>query len=91
MSPLVFLDLDDTLVDRAAAFRRWAEQFCSDHSLPHAEAAWLEEADREGYTDRVSFFVEACRRFGIADEASPLSGQGLSQPSSNSSPESKQA
>ena len=69
MTPLVLLDLDDTLVDRAAAFGRWAEQFCGDHRLAHDAASWLEAADRDGHADRVTFFADVCRRFGIDDEA----------------------
>lgn len=47
--PLLLLDLDNTLVDRAAAFRTWAARFTSAHG---SDIEWLVEADADGYESR---------------------------------------
>jgi putative hydrolase of the HAD superfamily len=39
--PLVLFDLDNTLIDRAASFRRWATHFAEVHSLGPEDVAWL--------------------------------------------------
>src|SRR6266576_1316820 len=49
--PLLLLDLDDTLVDRADAYRRWAASFAARHG-DEREADWLVEADDGGYAPR---------------------------------------
>ncbi len=51
--PLLLIDLDNTLVDRAAAFLAWAETFRQKH-VPEDDGAvaWLVEADADGYTPR---------------------------------------
>jgi beta-phosphoglucomutase-like phosphatase (HAD superfamily) len=36
--PLAIFDLDNTLVDRMAAFRSWAEWFAGQHGLDPAHA-----------------------------------------------------
>ncbi|WP_426502062.1 HAD family hydrolase [Dactylosporangium sp. McL0621] len=63
MTGLVLFDLDDTLVDRSAAFRRWAAELCADRSLPAGAFEWLLAADRsEG------FFAAVRARFGLVDD-----------------------
>jgi putative hydrolase of the HAD superfamily len=64
--PLLLLDLDNTLIDRAAAFRRWAVSFAAAHgeSQP-AAAAWLIEGDRDGFKPRERFAAEIQERFGL--------------------------
>ncbi len=50
--PLLMLDLDNTLVDRDAAFRAAATAFLAEHGLPAAGLAWLMSLDGSGYTPR---------------------------------------
>jgi putative hydrolase of the HAD superfamily len=48
--PLLLLDLDNTLVDRAAAFRRRAAGFAASVGGAAAGADWLVTADRSPAT-----------------------------------------
>lgn len=65
-APLLLCDLDDTLIDRDEAFRRWAEGFASKHSLPPAESvAWLIELDDRGYKSRTELVAAIAERFNI--------------------------
>lgn len=50
--PLLFLDLDDTLLDRAGAFRRWAGEFLDDVGAPRDDLEWLVALDADGLTSR---------------------------------------
>jgi len=52
---LALFDLDDTLVDRRAAFLCWAGRFCDEHGLGDA-VGLLEEFDDYGLTPRAEFF-----------------------------------
>ncbi|WP_405892957.1 HAD family hydrolase [Streptomyces sp. NBC_00104] len=50
--PLLLLDLDNTLIDRDAAFRDAAAAFLAEHGLPDADLAWVTAVDAGGYTPR---------------------------------------
>jgi putative hydrolase of the HAD superfamily len=50
--PLLLLDLDNTLLDRAAAFRRWAEDLLCGIGAPAEDIDWIVDADADGLTDR---------------------------------------
>jgi len=50
--PLLMLDLDNTLIDRDAAFRKAVREFLSAHGLPPTDVTWLLSADASGYTPR---------------------------------------
>jgi putative hydrolase of the HAD superfamily len=50
--PLLLLDLDNTLLDRAAAFRTWAEDFLRAIGAPPEDVDWILDADADGLTDR---------------------------------------
>ena len=50
--PLMMLDLDNTLIDRDAAFSSAATDFLAAHGLPGDDLTWLLEADASGYTPR---------------------------------------
>lgn len=56
----LLLDLDDTLIDRAAAFRRWLEDLLARHPAafpaPAADLAALLALDDGGRRDRRSFY-----------------------------------
>lgn len=61
--PLLLLDLDNTLIDRESAFRRWACAFAERHG---EDAAWLIEADADGYAPREQLAERIRQRFGLA-------------------------
>ena len=50
--PLVLLDLDNTLLDRAGSFRLWAQGFLADIGAPADDLDWLLSIDADGLTDR---------------------------------------
>ena len=50
--PLVFLALDDTLLDRSGAFRLWAKGFLDEIAAPHEDLDWLVSVDADGLTSR---------------------------------------
>lgn len=48
----MFLDLDNTVLDRTGAFRGWAERFLSGIGAPSPDIDWLMSVDADGLTDR---------------------------------------
>lgn len=50
--PLPLIGLDDTLIDRAGAFARWALEFVSARGGSVAGAQWLVAADQDGLQTR---------------------------------------
>ncbi|HEX6970197.1 MAG TPA: HAD family hydrolase [Micromonosporaceae bacterium] len=50
--PLLLLDLDNTVLDRAGSFRTWAEGFLRAIGAPGTEIEWLVSMDADGLTDR---------------------------------------
>ncbi|MGC5017928.1 HAD family hydrolase [Micromonospora sp. DT47] len=50
--PLLLLDLDNTLLDRAGPFRVWGERFLDNIGAPHTDIDWLLSIDADGLTDR---------------------------------------
>lgn len=64
--PLLLLDLDNTLIDRAAAFRRWAVRFTAAVGAPPCEADWLVSEDRDGLQPRARLAASIRERFGLA-------------------------
>ncbi|HEX5597941.1 MAG TPA: HAD family hydrolase [Micromonosporaceae bacterium] len=50
--PLLLLDLDNTVLDRAGPFRAWASQFLADIEAPPDDVDWLVSMDADGLTDR---------------------------------------
>jgi putative hydrolase of the HAD superfamily len=61
----VFLDLDDTLFDRTAAFRRWAAQTLP--ALDEAEEQWLLACDARGRRPRLDFAADVVARFALTE------------------------
>ena len=49
---LLLVDLDNTLIDRAGAFERWAQGFVAARGGDAGDAAWLVAADRDGLEPR---------------------------------------
>ncbi|MFI8392420.1 HAD family hydrolase [Streptomyces sp. NPDC085540] len=64
MATLLMLDLDNTLIDRDAAFRASCAAALAQHRLPAAEAEWLMEADASGYTPRETLALAITERYG---------------------------
>jgi putative hydrolase of the HAD superfamily len=63
--PLLLIDLDNTLIDRAGAVDRWASEFASTRGGDAADAAWLVAADRDGLEPRERFAGMIAERFGL--------------------------
>ncbi|MBF4634949.1 HAD family hydrolase [Agreia pratensis] len=69
----VFLDLDNTLVDRDGAFARWAQEAVRSWGGDATDAAWLIDADAHGYTPRSEIAQLIINRFApTAAEAGSL-------------------
>ena len=64
--PLSMLDLDNTLVDRDAAFRDAASEFLATYDLPEEDVAWLMSVDAGGYTPRPDLAKAMTERYGGA-------------------------
>lgn len=62
---LLLVDLDNTLVNRASAFNSWSIDFVRLLGRPDPEAAWLIEADRDGYEPRDSLARAIKERFRL--------------------------
>ncbi|MCU7728298.1 HAD family hydrolase [Actinoplanes sp. KI2] len=56
---LLLVDLDNTLVDRRAAYKAWAES-----RFGESEVRWLVEADRDGYERRETLAAMIAARYG---------------------------
>jgi putative hydrolase of the HAD superfamily len=71
---LVLVDLDNTLIDRAGAFDRWAQGFVAARGGDAGDAAWLVVPDRDGLEPRERFAGMIAERFGLdaQDEAAIL-------------------
>jgi len=67
--PLLLVDLDNTLIDRAGAFSRWAREFvsprCRSSAEAEAEAAWLVAADMDGFESRQRLASLIRERFAL--------------------------
>jgi putative hydrolase of the HAD superfamily len=48
----MFLDLDNTVLDRTGAFRTWAERVLDGIGAPSPDLEWLMSVDADGLTDR---------------------------------------
>lgn len=66
--PLLLLDLDNTLIDREAAFRRWAVTYAARLGRPPAEADWLIAMDRDGGEKRERLAELICLRYGLGSD-----------------------
>ncbi|MEU9371718.1 HAD hydrolase-like protein [Streptomyces avermitilis] len=64
--PLLMLDLDNTLVDRDAAFRAAATALLAEHALPETDIEWLMTLDASGYTPKSAVAKAMADRYGAA-------------------------
>ena len=67
--PLLLLDLDNTLIDRDAAFRGAAAAFLADHGLPGTDLAWVMSVDASGYTARDLVAAAMAHRYSVPTTA----------------------
>jgi HAD superfamily hydrolase (TIGR01549 family) len=71
--PLVLFDLDNTLLDRVGAYRRWVQRFAADRGLEEEAAiAWFVDADRDGDASRAEVFGLVRSRFDLPDPVEDL-------------------
>jgi putative hydrolase of the HAD superfamily len=72
--PLLLVDLDNTLIDRAGAFDRWAREFAAVRGGSAADAGWLVAADRDGLEprERLAAMIGERFRLNAEDEAGLL-------------------
>jgi putative hydrolase of the HAD superfamily len=50
--PLLLLDLDNTVLDRAGSFRAWGQAFLAEIGAPLEDIDWLLDIDADGLTSR---------------------------------------
>ncbi|MEO3751325.1 ComEC/Rec2 family competence protein [Streptomyces sp. B6B3] len=62
--PLLLLDLDNTLVDRDAAFRGAVAAFLVEHRLPTTDLSWVMAVDASGYAARHDVAAAMADRYG---------------------------
>ena len=67
--PLLLVDLDNTLIDRAGAVARWARELASALGGGPADARWVVEADRDGLESRERLATLIAERFGLDSQA----------------------
>ncbi|WP_026930782.1 HAD family hydrolase [Glycomyces tenuis] len=69
---LALFDLDNTLVDRADAHRRWAEGLVARHGLGSGAIEWLVAEDGDGLTPKDRYFAAVRERFGLRESVEEL-------------------
>ncbi|WP_030435020.1 HAD family hydrolase [Actinoplanes subtropicus] len=72
MQRLAFFDLDNTLVNRSAAFHAWAHEFVSTHRLDDAALTWLLETDANTSGAKGPFFHAVRDAFHLDEAADDL-------------------
>lgn len=69
---LALFDLDNTLVNRSAAFRAWAQEFVVAHRLDAAALTWLLETDAQIPGTKGPFFHAVREVFRLDQDADEL-------------------
>ena len=72
MNGIALFDLDSTLFDRTAAFRRWAQWFVEANGMETAEVDWLVTIDDDGNATRSDFFEQIKHRFALTQSVESL-------------------
>ncbi|MGH3488939.1 MAG: HAD family hydrolase [Actinopolymorphaceae bacterium] len=65
--PLLLVDLDNTLLDRDAAFRQAVTEFVTAHALPLDDVAWVVEFDASGHRPRAAVAAALLDRYPDLD------------------------
>ena len=63
--PLLLLALDDTVLDRAGAFRAWSHGFLAEIGAPPTDVDWLLDVDADGLTSRWDVADAIKERYGL--------------------------
>ncbi|HLG68570.1 MAG TPA: HAD family hydrolase [Acidimicrobiales bacterium] len=66
MRPVALFDLDNTLVDRQGAWRRWSETFTAELGLGLGAVELLERLDGDGFAPREHVFAGLREHYGLA-------------------------
>jgi hypothetical protein len=74
---LLLIDLDNTLIDRSAAFRAWATDYVPQHGDDPSDLDWLIEADRDGYEPRPRLAEKIAARHGLSPHRVISEGAGI--------------
>lgn len=69
---LALFDLDDTLVDRRAAFNVWAEQFAAARGLGDRDVRFLVRTGAQHAGPMDGFFAMICEAFDLPDDPGEL-------------------
>ncbi|MEV4356243.1 HAD family hydrolase [Nonomuraea sp. NPDC049625] len=69
---LALFDLDNTLIDRLAAFELWAAEFAAGRGLGEGAAAWMVATDADGSLPMDAFFGLVREHFRLAEPADEL-------------------
>jgi len=72
VTSLALFDLDNTLLDREAAFATWRSKFIASRRLDHAALAVIDRADADGGTPREEFFAVLRRELNIGSGVDEL-------------------
>ena len=70
--PVALFDLDNTLVDRVAAFERWALGFTQAWNLPDGAVGYLVSADDDGMRPKEEMFADVRSTFGLTASVDEL-------------------
>jgi putative hydrolase of the HAD superfamily len=68
--PLLLCDLDDTLIDRSAAFEAWAKSCAQAHRQGEVFVNWLIAEDADGYRPRDELWSAICARLELRESPS---------------------
>jgi len=72
LPPLLFCDLDNTLIDRATGYRAWAEHFAGALGRGREDVEWLVAIDHDGMRAREPIFEEIRSRWALDDSVADL-------------------
>ncbi|MGI5147271.1 HAD family hydrolase [Plantactinospora sp. CA-294935] len=72
MRPLALFDLDNTLIDRRAAFNAWAEEFAAAHQLDDQALTFVVMAGAHHSGPMDSFFIMLCATFDLSEPPDQL-------------------
>jgi putative hydrolase of the HAD superfamily len=69
---VALFDLDNTLFDRASAYRRWAEHYVEAAGLSRSDVEWFCQVDQDGFADRRTVWAAAKQRFDLPEPVDDL-------------------
>jgi len=70
--PLLLTDLDNTLIDRSGAFRRWAERYVARIGGTAADLEWFLTADDDGFAPRDEIARGMRERWDLSESEADL-------------------